>query len=266
MAEHGLTGPLIGVAWDGTGLGADGAIWGGEFFVGDYLGVERVGHLRYVPLPGGDRAIREPWRMAAAHLTDAGRDAPSTCEVPAISRKAILKMIERGIKAPLTSSAGRLFDAVASVCGLCHVASFEGQAAMRLESIAESSADPLVYPFAIDESSGPMTVDTRPLIRAVADDCTAGIPVMHVARRFHRSLAAIIAALCARTRDRTGLRRVALSGGVFLNRLLSGDVRSALTAGGFDVYEHRIVPPGDGGLSLGQLAVAAARVSDGKEN
>jgi hydrogenase maturation protein HypF len=261
MAEHLLTGPVIGVAWDGTGLGVDGAIWGGEFFVGDYLQMERVGHLRYVPLPGGDRAIREPWRMALAHLTDAGGVTPwPGDEIPVTTRKAIVTMIERGINTPRTSSAGRLFDAAASLCGLCHVASFEGQAAMCLESIAESSDDPLVYPFAIDENNGAMTVDTRPLIRAVADDCGAGIAAMDVARRFHRSLAAIIAAVCVRTRDRTGLRRVALSGGVFLNRLLSGDVRSALTARGFDVYEHRVVPPGDGGLSLGQLAVAAARV------
>jgi len=168
-------------------------------------------------------------------------------------------MIERGLNTPLASSAGRLFDAVASIAGVHHATSFEGQAAMRLEALAEDATDDTSYPFAIDETSVPLVVDTRPLVRSVAGDRLAGVAPAVIARRFHTTLTDVIVAVCRRLRETTGLSRVALTGGCFLNAILSGDAASRLTRAGFDVYRHRLVPPGDGGISLGQLAVAAAR-------
>lgn len=263
MAEHGLTGDVIGVAWDGAGFGADGHVWGGEFLAGGYSTVTRAAHLRYVAMPGGDRAARDPWRMALAHQQDALVEpaGPSLATVSAVERAAVIRMLARGINAPLTSSAGRLFDAVASLCGLHERTSFEGQAAMSLESLAESSADRAAYAYEILDSD-PLVVDTRPMIRAIVADRESHAGAATIARRFHTTLAEIIAAVCLRLRERTGLNRVAVSGGVFLNGILADEVQSRLTALTFEVYQHRLVPPGDGGLSLGQLAVAAARLTD----
>ncbi len=278
LAERGLDGPLIGVAWDGAGWGPDGCVWGGEFLVGDRTGVYRAAHFRYVALPGGDKAAREPWRMALSHLRDAGiDDADALRGVPPATRRAVGQMIERGVNAPLTSSVGRLFDAVAALCGAAGSTTFEGQAAMWLESLAESSDDAGRYPFALagggkpdldhdaSEPAAPLTVDTRPLIRAIEADRRAGIARAVIARRFHTTLTAIVGEVARLLRDRTGLSRVALSGGVFLNGILTAEVETLLASDGFAVYRHRVVSPGDGGLSLGQLAVAAASVAASKE-
>jgi hydrogenase maturation protein HypF len=258
MAEHGLDEPVIGVTFDGTGFGTDGAVWGGEFLVGDYRNYRRAAHLRYVGLPGGDQAIREPWRMAVTHLLDAGLPTGSVeARVLPVQFQAIKRMLERHFQTPLTSSVGRLFDAVAALAGVRDRVSHEGQAAIELEWRAMESAATGVYPFDLTEQT-PFVVDTRPLIEAVAAEANQGVSAAVIARRFHSTVVEIIAAVCERLRRDTGLEAVVLSGGVFLNALLTHEVSARLRGDGFRVYRHRLVPPNDGGLSLGQLAVAAA--------
>jgi hydrogenase maturation protein HypF len=262
MAENGLDEPVIGVAFDGAGYGSDGAVWGGEFLTGDYRAFRRAAHLRYVAMPGGEQAIREPWRMAAAHLADAGQDTGWLREYsPATALAATLRMIERRLNAPSTSSAGRLFDAVAALAGVRPRVSFEGQAAIELEGLAAGETADGAYPFAIVPGS-PLVIDTRPLIAEVAAERRRGRAAAVVGRRFHTTLVEIVAQVCLRLAAESGLSAVVLSGGVFLNALLTREVTLRLTRDGFRVYRHRRVPPGDGGLCLGQLAVAAAWQAD----
>jgi hydrogenase maturation protein HypF len=266
MAERGLTGPVIGVTFDGTGYGPDGTVWGGEFLTGDYREFQRAAHLRCIRMPGGEQAVREPWRMALAHLIDAGRNGllPQSA-VPESAQRTVRAILERGINSPPTSSAGRLFDAVAALAGVRDRVSYEGQAAIELEWLAEKVPPAGTYPFDLAptrEGEPPepvLLVDTRPLIRAVARDADAGTAAAVIARRFHSTVVELIAAVCGRLRDESGLDEVVLSGGVFLNALLTVEVSDRLTADGFRAYRHRLVPPNDGGLSLGQLAVAAHR-------
>jgi hydrogenase maturation protein HypF len=264
MAENGLTEPVIGVSFDGTGYGPDGAVWGGEFLVGDYRDYRRGAHMRYVGMPGGEQAVREPWRMALAHLADAGAGCPPlAARLSPLQTKTVAAMLERRLNTPITSSAGRLFDAVASLAGLRDRVSYEGQAAVELEGLAEPATSDGSYPFELippAEAGGPFVVDTRPMIRAVADETTRGVSVPHIARRFHLTLVDLVARVCVRLRQECGLSAVVLSGGVFLNALLTGEVTTRLAREGFRVHRHRLVPPSDGGLSLGQLAVAATRL------
>jgi hydrogenase maturation protein HypF len=257
MAENGLTEPVIGVAFDGTGLGTDGAVWGGEFLVGDYRYFRRAAHLGYVGMPGGDQAIREPWRMALSHLRAAGcAEELVGRRIPPVALRAAQRMLERQFNTPATSSAGRLFDAVAALAGVRDRVSYEGQAAMELEWLATGVAADGVYPF--DLEGEVLRIDTRPLIRAVAEDVRRGTEPARIARRFHSTGVEIIAQVCGRLRAATGLGAVVLSGGVFMNALLTAEVEARLSGDGFRVYRHRLVPPNDGGLSLGQLAIAAA--------
>jgi len=262
MAEHGLTGPVIGVAFDGTGYGTDGAIWGGEILVADYAGFERAAHLAYVPLPGGDLAVREPFRMALAHLRHAscGWD-PALLPVAAATdeeRRIVARQLERGLNAPPTSSVGRLFDAVASLLGVRHRARYEAQAAIELEAIA-SAGDHGCYPMELGAGE-PMVIDPSPVIRGIVRDLEQGVAVPVVASRFQTSVTAMILCVCERLRSRTGLGRVVLSGGVFQNIMLLSGARRALLGAGFDVFSHHRVPPNDGGIALGQAAVAHARL------
>jgi hydrogenase maturation protein HypF len=268
MAEHGLLEPVIGVSFDGTGYGSDGAIWGGEFLVGDYREFRRAAHLRYVGMPGGAQAIREPWRMAVAHLVDAGcPDRLVGSRVSRVALSAVRKMLERGFNTPMTSSAGRLFDAVSALAGVRDVATYEGQAAVELEWLATTAEADVSYPFDIAASAqgqqpaAALVIDTRPTIRAVARDAEEGTERARIARRFHATMVDLIATACGRLRQETALDAVALSGGVFMNVLLLRDVSAHLKHLGFRVYTHRLVPPNDGGLSLGQLAIAAARTN-----
>jgi hydrogenase maturation protein HypF len=267
MAEHGLREPVIGVTFDGTGYGSDGAVWGGEFLVGDYDGFRRAAHLRYVGMPGGDQAIREPWRMALAHLVDASlSDDLLDGRIPPVALRAARRMLERGFNTPLTSSAGRLFDAVAALAGVRDRVSFEGQAAMQLEWLALETPADGVYPFDLapatpGSAEAAVVVDTRPVIRAVAQDRGRGTTSAVIARRFHSTLVEIMASVCGRLRKITDLSTVVLSGGVFMNVLLTREVSARLAGEGFHVYRHRLVPPNDAGLSLGQLAVAARQAT-----
>jgi hydrogenase maturation protein HypF len=209
-------------------------------------------------MPGGDQAIREPWRMALAHLQDAGC-SDQLGKVPAEQKQVVRRMLERHFNTPLTSSAGRLFDAVAALAGVRQVVSFEGQAAMELEWLAATVAPDGSYPFDVSPAEQTLVIDTRPLIRAVVED-VGRADVAHIARRFHSTLVELIATVCGRLRDITGLETVVQSGGVFMNALLTSEVTARLTEEGFRVYRHRLVPPNDGGLSLGQLAIAAAQL------
>jgi hydrogenase maturation protein HypF len=265
MAEHGLTEPVIGVTFDGTGYGTDGAVWGGEFLVGDYREYRRAAHFRYVGMPGGEQAIREPWRMALAHLLDAGvPDIPVRARLLPTQLQTIERMLQRRFRTPLTSSAGRLFDAVASIAGEADRVSYEGQAAIQLEWLASRVAPAGAYPVSVEQVTGngsaepPLVIDTRPLITAVAEEASRKVDASLIARRFHSTLVDVIAHVCNRLRETTGLDAVVLSGGVFLNALLTSEVSARLGKDGFRVYRHRLVPPNDGGLSLGQLAIAAA--------
>jgi hydrogenase maturation protein HypF len=261
MADNGLDEPVIGVTFDGAGYGSDGAIWGGEFLTGDYRAFQRAAHLRYVCMAGGEQAVREPWRMAAAYLADAElTDSLLRDRIPAPALATARRQIDRRLNAPLTSSVGRLFDAVSALAGIRTRASFEGQPAMELEWLAREAAADGTYPFEILESGtadAPLQVDLRPLIVAVAADAGRGCPPAKIARVFHSTLVEIVAQVCARLRVRTGLNVVVLSGGVFQNSLLTTELIPQLVQDGFRVYRHRRVPPGDGGLSLGQLAIAA---------
>jgi hydrogenase maturation protein HypF len=271
MAEHGLTENVIGVTFDGTGYGTDGTVWGGEFLIGDYSNFRRAAHLRSVAMPGGEQAIREPWRMALAYLDDAGIDnSPLKARLLQKERQTIERMLLRRLNCPLSSSAGRLFDAVASLAGVRDRVTYEGQAAVELEWLATQETSEPSYPFAIEipaipnADDGPLVIDTRPLIHAVADDATRQISAWLIARRFHTTLVEIVAQVCDRLRSATGLNVVVLSGGVFLNRLLTAETCARLQENRFHVYRHELVPPNDGGLSLGQLAIAAVRLARAK--
>jgi hydrogenase maturation protein HypF len=264
MAEHGLNEPVIGVTFDGTGLGLDGNIWGGEFLVGDYKTFKRAAHLRYVAMPGGDRAVREPWRMAVAYLLDAeSHCAAFELRITESSIKLMRTMIASKINAPLTSSAGRLFDAVASILGVRDQVSYEGQAAMQLEWAADLSDGSAGYPFETSvgrtADDDPIIIDTRPTIAAICRDANLGKSVRFIAGQFHSTVATMIARVSVELRKRSGLNAVVLSGGTFMNARLTKDAIKLLENEGFRVFRHQVVPPNDGGLSLGQLAVAAAQ-------
>ncbi len=262
MAEHRLAGPVIGVAFDGTGYGPDGAIWGGEFLLADYAGFERAAHLVYIPLPGGDRAVREPFRMALAHLAHAfGGWDPSLPPVAAATeeeRRIIARQLERGLNAPPTSSMGRLFDAVASLLGVRHRARYEAQAAIELEALAAPGEH---GHYAVEVQAGePSVIDPGPTIRGIVRDLERGDVAPVVAARFHATVVAMILRVCEGLRERTRLDRVVLSGGVFQNVTLLTGARRALAGAGFHVFSHHLVPPNDGGIALGQAAVAHARL------
>jgi hydrogenase maturation protein HypF len=279
MAENGLLGDAIGVAWDGAGLGEDGAIWGGEFLVGGYASVERAAHWAYVPMPGGERAIHEPWRMALAYLLHAGLDVAPLARIDERALGVVSEMCARRVNAPLTSSVGRLFDAVASLVLHKDKVSFEGQAAIELEALASSVAPDGAYPFGFLESGvgvspaqgaragrprhrGPerqaLILDPAPLVAAVVADVRAGVAPERIARRFHSTLVDAIVFVVARLGDHAP-GDVVLTGGVFMNAILAEEAAARLEALGLRVHRHRQVPPNDGGLSLGQLAVAAGR-------
>jgi hydrogenase maturation protein HypF len=269
MAENRCEGPVIGVAWDGTGYGTDGRIWGGEFLVATYAHFQRLAALEEVPLPGGEQAIRQPWRLAAAYLHHVYGEAMEDLDVDLIRRldrrawPIIRQMLVKGINSPLTSSAGRLFDAVAALLGLRDEVQYEAQAAVELEMLADGVPS-TGYAFRIRGERTPMVVETKGIIRGVVDDLIRGEPVPRIAAKFHTTLRQIICEVCGRIRELTGLRRVALSGGVFQNVRLLTEVLSNLQAHGFEVYTHSQVPPNDGGISLGQAVVASAILAEGR--
>ena len=282
LAENRTDGPALGVTWDGTGYGPDGTIWGGEFLLGDASGFTRVAHLRPFRLLGGDAAVYEPKRVALALLCemygDAALDMDDLASVRAFSvseRHLLSRMLARGVNAPITTSAGRLFDGVAALIGLHQEVSFEGQAAMALEFGADGRGGG-AYPFVLTapaptsdgrrcgedegrrtkEQDASSVLDWQPMVEAILADLRAGVDRGIIAARFHSALADAIVSVA----HSVGQPRVALTGGCFQNRLLTERAADQLERAGFEVLLHQLVPPNDGGISLGQIAVAAARL------
>ncbi|MFG2408552.1 carbamoyltransferase HypF [Streptomyces brevispora] len=266
MAEHGLGADesVIGIAFDGTGHGDDGAAWGGEVLVAGYASYRRAAHLGYVPLAGGDASVLRPYRMALAHLHAAGvpwdEDVPAVRACPPEERDVLAHQFTTGFGCVPTSSMGRLFDAVASLTGVRHVVAYEAEAAMELEGLARTAETEGGYRFGIRPGTGrePAIVDPGPVVRAVVSDVRAGVPAALIAARFHASVAALVTELADRCRASTGLDTVALGGGVFQNAVLLEATQLGLTERGFTVLRPRLLPPNDGGIALGQLMIAAA--------
>jgi hydrogenase maturation protein HypF len=258
LADNRVTGPVIGVAFDGIGLGSDGSVWGGEFLVADLAGFTRVASLDEVAMPGGDMAARQPWRMALTHLDAAYEGAPPP-GLAVVARQGhqwdqVRSVARSGVNSPLTSSAGRLFDAVSALLGVRDVVTYEGQAAIELEQVADPDE---TGTYAVEVSRETLArVQVAHLVRAVTEDLLAGTPVPVIAARFHTALADVVVDVCHRVRDLHGLSTVALSGGCFQNALLLCRCLDRLESAGFTVLTHRQVPPNDGGISLGQAAVA----------
>lgn len=266
MAENGLAGKVLGFALDGTGYGADGNIWGGEALVADYTQFQRAGHFEYVPMPGGEQAIREPWRMALAYLNHHYGKKLWDLPIPFVhalekrETEAILRMLARGVNCPLTSSCGRLFDAVAALVGIRSRASYEGQAAIELEiGASRAAAETGAYPLALQKRGDLWVFATGELFEAIVQDLAHGTPREIISARFHQGLIKMFSLLADLLREETSLNRICLSGGTFQNRILFEGLTTQLEAAGFEVFTHSQVPCGDGGLSLGQAAVAAHR-------
>jgi hydrogenase maturation protein HypF len=267
LAEHGELRPAVGAIFDGTGYGEDGTVWGGELLFGDLEGFERAGLLFPVRMPGGEAAIRQPWRMACAWLA-AAFDEPSrppkrlARQVEPGSWEQVSQLAISGVASPLTTSAGRLFDAVSALCGLRSEVNYEGQAAVELEAACDLG-EQRAYELPLLDDEGPLVIDARPMIRAVAVDLEARVEVGTIAARFHNGLAEATARACALAAERRMTELVVLSGGVFQNRRLLGQTSSLLADAGLQVLTPERLPPNDGGIAYGQLAVAAARVAAG---
>jgi hydrogenase maturation protein HypF len=266
MAENHLSERVIGVAFDGTGYGADGQIWGGEFLSADLRSFERFAHFRYVPLPGGDAAVRQPWRPALSWLRETfGSDLP--CDLPLFQQVSerelalVTRMLDRNLNTVLTSSCGRLFDAVASLIGLRQEVTFEGQAAIELETITQPGIEES-YSFAV-EGHEPALIDMRPAIRDIVRDLKSGQTNNFIASRFHNTIAAVITEVCERMRKSEHLDRVCLSGGTFQNVYLVERTVALLRKMNFQVFLHSQVPPNDGGIALGQAVIANEILNSG---
>jgi hydrogenase maturation protein HypF len=260
MVENGIEEKVIGVAFDGTGYGSDGLIWGGEFLIADYKGFDRVGHFEYVPLPGGTVAIERPYRMAISYLlTLLGKDALKSdlafLKDVSSQELAIIEMqLMKGINSPLTSSCGRLFDAVSALIGIRGKIDYEAQAAIEMEMAADENEQGS-YPFSIMEKDEVNVVHFKQLFSSVIKDLQDRVPQSNIAMKFHRTMAEVVVQMCRRLSGRSGLKKIALSGGVFQNRLLLRLTVSALERAGFEVLTHSKVPTNDGGVSLGQAVI-----------
>lgn len=255
IAEHQLQGPVLGLAWDGAGLGDDGTLWGGEALVVDGADVRRVAQLRPFSLPGGERAVREPRRAAFGLVYEAlGQTAPLQSLFSDPERDVLARMIAQRLHAPRTTSVGRLFDALAALTGVRSASGFEAQAAMELEFAADAFEDESPYPFPLAPGD-PAVADWEPLVRQVLEDRARGVAPGAISARFHAALAQLAQSIA----QRTGLAQVVLSGGCFQNLRLARAVCARLTARGFQVYMPQRFPPNDGGLALGQAYVAALR-------
>ena len=268
LAENGARGPVVGLSLDGTGYGTDGRIWGGEILVAGLEGFQRHGHLRYLPLPGGAKAIKEPWRMAFSYLRAAyGDELPRLPFLAAADPEALRllpQMMDKGVNCPLTSSCGRLFDAVAAMCGLRTRVAYEGQAALELEQAMAWPPDAAVKPygFALAEGeAGALILDFLPTVREVAQDVQRGVAVQEISLRFHLAVVEALVAAAAQIRRCTGVDEAALSGGCLQNRFLLTRLAERLAEAGFkNVYTQAQVPSNDGGISLGQAVAAAVQL------
>jgi hydrogenase maturation protein HypF len=262
--ENRVAEPVIGVAFDGTGYGADGTIWGGEFLIADWRSYQRAGHLEYIPLPGGSAAIKRPYRIALSLLftllgDDCSLEGLPLEKINPNEVKIVRKQLKQGLNSPPTSSAGRLFDAVSALAGVRGEIDYEAQAAIELEMLATDKAHrsgPKAYPFSIVAEDGAKVVKLGGLISSVVADLRDSVPVPVISYRFHLTVAQIIVAMCRDISQESGIKRVALSGGVFQNRLLFGLTTRALSKEGLTILTHHLVPCNDGGISLGQAVIA----------
>jgi hydrogenase maturation protein HypF len=265
MVENGMEGDVIGVALDGTGFGLDGTLWGGEFVKANLRDFDRLAHLKRVPMPGGSMAIKEPWRMAMVYLLEAFGKEASRLKIDLMKRinfqkwDILEKAIEKKVNAPLTSSMGRLFDAVSSLLSIRDEVHYEGQAAIELEKIADDGVKE-AYLFCLREDEKPMAIDPTEMIRGIVHDLIEGAPTSKISGKFHQTISRIIVETCETIRSKEKLNRVVLSGGVFQNILLLSLVTEGLKRSGFAVYTHHLVPTNDGGISLGQAVVAHMRL------
>ena len=265
MAENHLEGKVIGIALDGTGYGTDGNVWGGEVLLADYESFERAAHFAYVRIPGGAAAIHEPWRMAVSYLFQHFGEDFWNLPIDFVKQldrrrtETLLKMVARGVNSPLTSSCGRLFDAVAALAGIRQKVTYEAQAAIELEAAIAAGHDDSAYPLDLTPEGAGWLIETKPMFEALASDLTRSKDAGFLSRRFHNALIEVFLRLANLLRERTRLERVCLSGGTFQNVYLQEGLVARLAAAGFEVFTHSEVPAGDGGLSLGQAIVAAHR-------
>jgi hydrogenase maturation protein HypF len=263
MAENHLEGSVIGFALDGAGYGSDGRIWGGEVLIASYEHFERAAHFEYVPMPGGAAAIHEPWRMAVSYLAHHfGRNftemkLPFLSGIPAQKLDLLLRVLERRVNSPLTSSCGRLFDAVAALAGIRQQVNYEAQAAIELEATIEESVPGDAYRLELLPEGNGWIIGTRPLFEALIDDLARNQPVSKISRKFHDGLIEVFGRIAGLLREHTSLNRICLSGGTFHNVYLHENLNQRLASQRFEIFKHSEVPPGDGGLSLGQAMVAA---------
>jgi hydrogenase maturation protein HypF len=266
LAEHGLDWKVAGLAFDGTGYGIDGTVWGGEVLVADLTGFERYGHLRYAPLPGGDLASRTPWRAALGYLSlepeRSASFAAAFADVAPREYDLAARQITAGVNSPAASSMGRLFDAAAAVLGVRRVAHYEGQAAMELEALAGRTRG-RALPFPVVDRQGGLELDPLPLLGALGDGRGRGLPLEELAASFHESIASTAACAASRAAEHAGLHTVALGGGTFQNVRLLSRMTELLHAQGLHVLVPRQLSPNDGAISMGQAAVAAARLAAG---
>jgi hydrogenase maturation protein HypF len=264
MAENGVETPVIGVAFDGVGYGTDGAIWGGEFLVADWRSFRRIGQFEYVPMPGGAAAIKKPYRMALGYLysllgQDVSLEGLPLAKLNPRETAIISQQIQKRINCPLTSSAGRLFDAAAALEGLSYEVSYEAEAAVALEMQAPdrfTKTQIKTYPYSFEEQNGVTIVKLGSLFAAVVDDVRNKAPVSAISLKLHHTVAQMTVEMCRQISQQTGIKQAALSGGVFQNRLLLKLTSDGLKQAGFQVFAHHLVPCNDGGLSLGQAVVA----------
>ncbi|MFC1559795.1 carbamoyltransferase HypF [Candidatus Margulisiibacteriota bacterium] len=262
MAENELKGKVIGISYDGTGFGDDRMIWGGEILVADYKGYKRSAHLKYMPLPGGDKANKEPYRMAVSYLNYVfGDDFRGKIELDVPKNKVSLinEMIGKDINCPKTSSMGRFFDAVSSILGICQINSFEGQGAIRLEHSIDGKTTGF-YKFDINKEKGSYIIDPRKIIIGIINDINSKKKRSYIAAKFHNTVVMFTLEICKFIRKKNKLNKVCLSGGCFQNKYLTEKLTAALQKNKFKVYTHSLVPPNDGGISLGQAAIASARL------
>ncbi|MCX6344446.1 MAG: carbamoyltransferase HypF [Armatimonadetes bacterium] len=263
LAENGRNERCIGLAMDGTGYGTDGTIWGGEILLADLASFERVGHFAQVRMPGGEAAIRDPKRMAAAYLHEAfaaDNEHISEClglSFQALEQRVIRHQLETGLNSPLTSSAGRFFDAISAAIGICAERSFEGQPAIELEMAADEHEQGS-YPYSIDFNAGRLVLNAIPTFKAAVEERLAGIAPATIAAKCHNSVIEMLACACEKLREREGINLIALSGGVFQNAIIHSGLKDKLQTMGFEVLIHKKMPPNDACISLGQVAIAAA--------
>lgn len=268
IVDNNVKGDVIGVAFDGTGFGADGNIWGGEFFVGSIKGFKRVAHLKYIPMPGGESSIREPWRMTVSYLYNIYGARFSNLKIDFLKRldrgkvNLILQIINKRINSPLTSSVGRLFDGVSSILDICNVADYEGQGAVELEKVILAPGSSLqaegAYDFSYIDKGGATIIDWASLVKGILKDLQFGKEKKEISLKFHNAICVMVKDVCVLSRKKYKIDKVCLTGGVFQNRYLTSRIKPLLEKDKFEVYLHKNMPAHDGNIALGQAVLAGA--------